>query len=159
MTRWEGCCLSTGGATSVCPEIQTGQPTACLLAQAFSYFRLLDNHDSCNSSPKFTRSPSLAPHPPVAGRIRNNSSRSDSAARAGIHCQGAFDGPLRCPPQPIDSWRLNARSASSRHSRWTDNHRRGFTPLRKLDLLSDSRRTEYLSVSCHFIASCPLTGC
>ena len=115
----------------------------------------VSNHDSCNSSFNFTRPLSLAPHPPVAGRIRNNSSRGDSAACAGIHCQGAFDGSLRCPPQPIDSWRLNTRSVTPHHGRRTDNHHRGFAPPRKLDLLSDSRRTEFVAVSSHCRSSLP----
>jgi len=29
MTWWGGCCLSTGGHVSACPESEAGHPTAC----------------------------------------------------------------------------------------------------------------------------------
>jgi hypothetical protein len=56
------------------------------------------SYDSYGSSPEFTRPPSLAPRPPVAGRVRNRSSRIDSAACAGVRCPGALDGSSRNPP-------------------------------------------------------------
>jgi hypothetical protein len=58
----------------------------------------VDCYGSYSSSPKFTRPPCLAPHPPVAGRLQSRSSRNDPAACAGVHCPGAFDGSLRNPP-------------------------------------------------------------
>jgi hypothetical protein len=46
MTRWGGCCLSTGGAMSACPNPLTGHPTACHFGSgAYSYFRLSVIHD------------------------------------------------------------------------------------------------------------------
>lgn len=63
----------------------------------------VNNHGSNGSSPEFTRPPSLAPHPLIAGRIRGRSSRIDSAACAGVHCPGALDGSLRNPPLPVGS--------------------------------------------------------
>jgi hypothetical protein len=60
-------------------------------------------NDSYSSSHAFTRPPSLAPRPLIAGRLRNRVSRIDSAACAGLHCPGALDGSSRIPPQPVGS--------------------------------------------------------
>ncbi len=53
-------------------------------------FSPVSRDGSCGSSPKFTRPPSLAPYPPVAGRVRNRSSRIESAAYAGGTLSGRF---------------------------------------------------------------------
>ena len=43
MTRWGGCCLSTGGAVSACPDLKARHPTACPFGSgAYSYFRLFN---------------------------------------------------------------------------------------------------------------------
>src|ERR1039457_3673875 len=39
MTRWGGCCLSTGSTMSVCPDLRAGHPIACPFGSgAYSYF-------------------------------------------------------------------------------------------------------------------------
>src|SRR6266403_2677989 len=89
MTRWGGCCLSTDGLVSVCRDGNTGHPTACRFGPGVcSYFRLL-----CFTvvttvhldSPDHRAWP-LVRH--VASRLRSRSSRSDSAACAGVRCPG-----------------------------------------------------------------------
>ena len=83
------------------PMLQRDNPTASRLAQACTALSPACICDSYSSSPKFTRPPSLAPSPPVAGRVHSRSSRIDCAACAGVHCPGALDGSLRNPPQPV----------------------------------------------------------
>ena len=70
---------------------------------AYSYFRLVILTIVIAVDFRSPDHPGLAPHPPIAGRVQNRSSRFDSAADAGQHCPGALDGSLRNPPQPVGS--------------------------------------------------------
>jgi len=67
LTRWGGCCLSTGGLSSVCPEHLTGHPTACHFGSgAYSYFRLFHVTVVSTVHLRFTRPPNLGPYPPCS---------------------------------------------------------------------------------------------
>jgi hypothetical protein len=104
-------------------------------------FSPVSRDGSCGSSPMFTRPPSLAPYPPIAGRVQNRSSRIESAAYAGGTLSGRFRRPLT--ETAITHRLLMAEhqvGSASLTVKQADNHRRGFAPLRTPP--SDSRRTQ-----------------
>jgi hypothetical protein len=94
-------------------------------------FSPVSRDGSYGSSPMFTRPPSLAPYPPVAGRVRNRSSQIDSAAYAGGTLSGRF---RRLLAETAIAHRLlmaeHQVGSTSLAVRRPDNHRRGFAPLR-----------------------------
>ena len=99
LTRWGGCCLSTDGTCVSVSRVKSGTSDRMpFWLRRIQLFSPVHFNDSYSSSRTFTRPPGLAPHPPIAGRLRNRSSRIDSAACAGLHCPGALDGSLRNPP-------------------------------------------------------------
>jgi hypothetical protein len=104
-------------------------------------FSPVSRDGSCGSSPMFTRPPSLAPYPPIAGRVQNRSSRIESAAYAGGTLSGRF---RRFLAETAIAHRLlmaeHQVGSPSPTVRRADNHRRGFAPLRTPP--SDSRRTQ-----------------
>jgi hypothetical protein len=103
-------------------------------------FSPVSRDGSYGSSPMFTRPPSLAPYPPIAGRVQNRSSRIESAAYTGGTLSGRF---RRLLTETAITHRLlmaeHQVGSASLTVRQADNHRRGFAPLRTPP--SDSRRT------------------
>lgn len=104
-------------------------------------FSPVSRDGSCGSSPMFTRPLSLAPYPPIAGRVQNRSSRIESAAYTGGTLSGRF---RRFLAEAAIAHRLlmaeHQVGSPSPTVRRADNHRRGFAPLRTPP--SDSRRTQ-----------------
>jgi hypothetical protein len=103
-------------------------------------FSPVSRDGSYSSSPMFTLPPSLAPYPPVAGRVRNRSSRIESAAYAGgtlserfrrFLTEAAIAHRLLMAEHQVGSALPTVKQA--------DNHRRGFAPPGTPP--SDSRRT------------------
>jgi hypothetical protein len=112
-------------------------------------FSPVSRDGSYSSSPMFTRPPSLAPYPPVAGRVRNRSSRIESAACAGgtlserfrrSLTEAAIAHRLLMAEHQVGSARLTIKHA--------DNHRRGFAPPGTPP--SDSRRTHIPTLPMYF---------
>ena len=144
LTRWGGCCLSTGGLSSVCPERLTEHPTACHFGSgAYSYFRLFHVTVVPTVHLRFTRSPSLDPCPPCSWQTPEPI-LTDWLRRL---CRGALSGRFRrFLTDPAAARRLwmteHPVSATTVSSRRANNQRRDFASLKKYHLPRDSRRTD-----------------